>query len=118
VGRAHAVEETQGNQGLCPPEWHVPAENDWNTLFSFYIQQRVLLPALSCIPVIQALMPFSPADVSLIPGMNCRALPPFSGHHLLMAIQAWAHGMNDVDHSVSLYPSSRSNAFSVRCIKD
>ena len=29
-----------------------------------------------------------------------------------------ANGMNDPDPSVSAYPSLRSNAFSVRCIKD
>ncbi|MDP1621422.1 MAG: FISUMP domain-containing protein, partial [Bacteroidales bacterium] len=27
---------TPGAQGLCPPGWHVPTENDWNTLFNFY----------------------------------------------------------------------------------
>jgi uncharacterized protein (TIGR02145 family) len=32
--------------------------------------------------------------------------------------KAWAHGMNSYDPSVSFYPSSRSNAFSVRCVKD
>jgi len=32
--------------------------------------------------------------------------------------KAWAHGMNSYNPSVSFYPSSRTNAFSVRCIKD
>ncbi|MDP1620835.1 MAG: FISUMP domain-containing protein, partial [Bacteroidales bacterium] len=27
---------TPGSQGLCPPGWHVPTENEWNTLFNFY----------------------------------------------------------------------------------
>jgi uncharacterized protein (TIGR02145 family) len=34
------------------------------------------------------------------------------------SFKAWAHGMNDYDPSVSFYPSLRSNAFSVRCIRD
>jgi uncharacterized protein (TIGR02145 family) len=32
--------------------------------------------------------------------------------------EAWAHGMNRYDPSVSYYSSSRVNAFSVRCLKD
>jgi len=32
--------------------------------------------------------------------------------------KAWAHGINDYNPSVSLYPSLRVNAFSVRCLKD
>ncbi|MCX6250662.1 MAG: hypothetical protein NTX61_07915 [Bacteroidetes bacterium] len=32
--------------------------------------------------------------------------------------KAWSHGMNGTDPSVSLYPAFRSNAFSVRCLKD
>ena len=33
-------------------------------------------------------------------------------------LKAWAHGMNEIDPSVSYYPSLRTNAFSVRCLKD
>jgi uncharacterized protein (TIGR02145 family) len=32
--------------------------------------------------------------------------------------KSWAYGMNDQDPSVSIYPASRVNAFSVRCLKD
>jgi uncharacterized protein (TIGR02145 family) len=32
--------------------------------------------------------------------------------------KAWAHGMNEYDPSVSYYPSAKSNAFPVRCLKD
>jgi hypothetical protein len=34
------------------------------------------------------------------------------------ASKAWAHALNEYDPSVSLYPSSKTNAFSVRCIRD
>jgi hypothetical protein len=30
-------DETPANQGFCPPGWHIPTENDWNTLFANYI---------------------------------------------------------------------------------
>jgi len=32
--------------------------------------------------------------------------------------KAWAHGMNEVDPSVSSYPALKTNAFSVRCLHD
>ncbi len=32
--------------------------------------------------------------------------------------KTWAYGMNDVDPSVSAYPASSANAFSVRCVRD
>ena len=34
------------------------------------------------------------------------------------AVKAISHGMNVYDFSVSLYPSSRANAFPVRCLRD
>ena len=33
-------------------------------------------------------------------------------------VKAWAHGMNYYNPSVSLYPGYRSNAFSMRCLRD
>jgi hypothetical protein len=30
-------DETTADQGFCPPGWHIPTENDWNTLFAVYI---------------------------------------------------------------------------------
>jgi len=29
-------DDTQAAQGLCPPGWHVPMENEWQELFTFY----------------------------------------------------------------------------------
>ena len=28
--------DVEGIQGLCPPAWHIPTENEWTTLFNFY----------------------------------------------------------------------------------
>ncbi len=30
-------DNTEASQGYCPPGWHIPTENEWNTLFNFYI---------------------------------------------------------------------------------
>jgi uncharacterized protein (TIGR02145 family) len=109
---------TPGQQGLCPPGWHVPTEVDWNTLFANWTNN-----AFSAAPL----------KYSGYSGFNALL---FGARHLTVQwdyqnfavfywssdfhgpYRAWAHGMNDLDASVSLYPSLRSNAFSVRCLKD
>lgn len=34
---AMGYSNTEGAQGICPAGWHIPTENDWKTLNSFYI---------------------------------------------------------------------------------
>jgi uncharacterized protein (TIGR02145 family) len=107
-----------GIQGLCPPAWHLPAENEWATLFNFYISNGLA---------------GSPLKSTGYSGFNALltgdgflnrtyAYANFAGFFWSSAsrgaYKAWAHGMNSINPSVSFYPSSRSNAFSVRCIKD
>jgi len=111
-------DDTPAEQGFCPPGWHVPTENDWLILFLNYTSSS---------------MAASPLKYSGYSGFN--ALLSGSGHLNKNwdypgfatfywsstshgPIKAWAHGMNDPDPSVSSYPSLRTNAFSVRCIKD
>jgi len=105
-------------QGFCPPGWHVPTENEWNTLFNFYISNGFA---------------GSPLKYSGYSGFNAFLSGTrfdninwnFSNFAVIFwsstsygATKAWAHGMNSFNPSVSYYPSSRSNAFSVRCIMD
>jgi len=109
---------TPSAQGLCPPAWHVPTENEWNALFSFYISNGFA---------------GSPLKYTGYSGFNAQfdgvRFKNVSWNFLNFATilwsstprgsdKAWAHGMNDPNPSVSFYPSNRSNAFSVRCIKD
>ncbi len=111
-------EESEDIQGICPPEWHIPAENDWNTLFSVYINHGFAASPLlySGYSGFNALLSGARFINS---GWNFQGFATFFWSSTPYGqTKAWAHGMNDFDPSVSLYPSSRSNAFSVRCVKD
>jgi uncharacterized protein (TIGR02145 family) len=106
------------DQGLCPPGWHVPSEPEWNQLFDNYIDNGFAA---------------SPLKYTGFSGFNAllygvRHLsekwdyPGFATFYWSSTMsgteKSWAHGMNDPDPSVSIYPAFRSNAFSVRCLKD
>jgi len=128
-GEVMRYRTTEGVQGLCPPGWHLPTESDWNTLFNNYISNGFAA---------------NPLKYSGYSGFNARLNGirfqnlvwryPASDGTLNSTIfwsgtlhgpdKAWAHGINDVasdkDYtpSVSFYPALKSNAFSVRCIRD
>jgi len=106
------------NQGLCPPGWHVPTENDWNILFVNWTNNGFA---------------GSPLKYSGYSGYNALLAGTrlfniswsydgfatfFWSSTAYTSTKAWAHVMNDYDPSVALYPASRANAFSVRCLKD
>jgi uncharacterized protein (TIGR02145 family) len=107
-----------GSQGLCPPEWHLPTENEWNTLFSFYTSNGFAGSPLK----VSGYSGFN----ALLDGVrfknvnwNFNNFATFFWSSGSQGInKAWAHGMNEQNPSVSFYPSSRSNAFPARCIKD
>jgi uncharacterized protein (TIGR02145 family) len=111
-------DNTVGIQGLCPPAWHVPSENEWTTLFNFYTSSGFA---------------GSPLKSGGFSGFNALLMGVhfdnvnwnFSNFATFLwsstshgPTKAWAHAMNSFNPSVSYYPSNRSNAFSVRCIKD
>ncbi|MCX6245259.1 MAG: hypothetical protein NTU98_11210 [Bacteroidetes bacterium] len=111
-------EETEGTQGFCPPAWHVPTENDWNILFSVYINN-----GFAGFPLLYS--GYSGFNALLSGARHINSGWNFQGFATFFwsstphgPYKAWAHGMNDIDPSVSYYPSSRANAFSVRCVKD
>jgi uncharacterized protein (TIGR02145 family) len=105
-------------QGLCPPGWHIPAENEWNTLFSFYISNGFAGSPLKS----TGYSGFNAyLDGARFKNVNWNFLnfaTFFWSSTSHGPYKAWVHGMNDYNPSVSFYPSSRSNAFQVRCIKD
>jgi trimeric autotransporter adhesin len=113
-------------QGMCPPEWHIPTQAEWTDL-------------------INSVTSTTPGD-GLGGSYLKDPVPTFGFHTLLdglfyqnntwtfisgnfMATMFWtsttdgpfrsiARGMNTYTYSVSFYPSLKSNAFSVRCVKD
>jgi uncharacterized protein (TIGR02145 family) len=111
-------DETPADQGFCPPGWHIPTENDWNTLFATYINNGFAGSPLKY-------SGYSGFNALLSGARHINRGWDFQGFATFFWSstarndnKAWAHGMNDVDPSVSAYPSSRVNAFSVRCLKN
>jgi uncharacterized protein (TIGR02145 family) len=105
-------------QGFCPPGWHVPVENDWATLFNFYTSNGFAGAPLKY-------SGFSGFNAFLSGTRFINVNWNFFNFAVMIwsstthgPDKAWAHGMNTYNPSVSYYPSSRTNAFSIRCIKD
>jgi uncharacterized protein (TIGR02145 family) len=111
-------DDTPGSQGLCPPGWHVPAEAEWNILFSNWTTNAFAGAPLKYTG-------FS-GFTALLQGARHENIrwdfPGFATFFWSSTshgnLKAWSHGMNEADFGVSLYPSLRSNGFSVRCLKD
>jgi uncharacterized protein (TIGR02145 family) len=106
------------NQGLCPPAWHVPSETDWNTLFANYTNNGFAGSPLKY-------SGYSGFNALLSGAYHMNKTWDWQGFGTFFwssttqgTLKAWSHGMNDIDPSVSFYPAFRSNAFSVRCLKD
>ena len=107
-----------GAQGLCPPGWHVPTLVEWNILFNNFINNGF------------AGAPLKSTGYS---GFNAlvTGVDVYNKQYIFISFatifwtsdshgpyKAWAHGMNTFNPSVSLYPGGRSDAFSIRCLKD
>ena len=109
---------TQGAQGLCPPGWHVPKETDWNVLFTFYTSSGFAGSPLkeSGFSGFDALLSGIMFENSTWKFDNFATF--FWSSDLHSPTKAWAHSMNFYNPSVSYYPSLRTNAFPVRCMKD
>jgi uncharacterized protein (TIGR02145 family) len=105
-------------KGFCPPEWHVPSEAEWSALFAFYISNGFAGSPLKFTGYsgFNALLSGTRFNNFQWDFSNFAVMFWSSSPH--GQFKAWAHGMNDTDPSVSLYPALRSNGFSVRCIKD
>ena len=115
-------ETSPGTQGLCPPGWHVPSATEWNTLLAFYNgpgqaggPMKDLLLANGFDSYQQGFL-YNNNSWAFTTGQDAGAMywtSTASG-----ANRAVARGLNDFNPSVSMYPSLRGNAFSVRCLKD
>lgn len=111
-------DDTQAGQGFCPPGWYVPTENEWQTLFNFYNGNGFAGRPLQDFG-------FSGFNALRSGVFFLNSSMSFNGFATLFwsstswgQFKALSHGMNKYNYSVSLYPSSKTNAFPVRCLRD
>ena len=109
---------TPGLRGLCPPGWHVPDETEWNTLFNFYQGN-----ARAGYPLQDPHINGFKAQQSGVYYLNTiwsfmDFAEMFWSSTMADQTRAYAHGMNTIDQSVSVYAGVKANGFSVRCLKD
>jgi len=119
---------TTGNQGVCPPEWHVPTEAELQLLVN-NISVAVISPADALAGSFMKDPLLNPGFFALLKGLyyinNTWSFTTGS----LTATMYWsstvngteralARGLNIFNPSMSRYDGSRMNAFSVRCVKD
>ena len=110
--------DTPEDQGMCPPGWHIPSENEWNTLFAQYYNNAFAGDSLKVGGVSQF-------EAGLNGVRFNNTVWEFHDWAVMFwsssphgPDKAWAHGMNSYNHSVSYYPSYRHHAFPVRCVRD
>jgi uncharacterized protein (TIGR02145 family) len=111
-------DNASGAQGFCPPGWHVPTESQWGILFNYYTSNGFAGSPLK-FPGFSGFNAY--LDGASFKNVNWNFLnfaTFFWSSNARGNMKAWAHAMNEYNPSVSYYPSSRTNAFSVRCLKD
>ncbi len=105
-------------QGLCPPAWHVPTSAEWQNLIDATqgngvaggLFQNGTFNALTMgIYYINNLWAFTNQD-------NLNATMYWTS--TLSGNKPVARGINIINPSVSMYESSKANAFPVRCVRD
>ncbi len=115
-------DNTESAQGICPPGWHIPAAADWVELLSFYNGPGQAAGPLRDIFLANGFHSFQDGFLyqnntwTFITGMYAGSMywtSTGSGTD-----RAVARGINEYNYSISLYHSSRANAFTVRCVKD
>ncbi|MDD4554028.1 MAG: FISUMP domain-containing protein [Bacteroidales bacterium] len=111
-------DDVPAGQGICPPGWHIPTENDWTVLCNYYNGfgfagkplQDTFISGFRALTggVFYLNSSWSFEDFAVL----------FWTSSSWGSYKALSHGMNTINFSVSLYPSSRSNAFPIRCLHD
>ena len=112
-------DNTSGAQGFCPPGWHIPTENQWGILFNYYISNGFAGSPLKYTG-------YSGYNAFLTGARFGNINWNFNNFAILYLVinRPWEFQSlgtwfeYEENPSVSYYPSSRTNAFSVRCIKD
>ncbi|MEI6681219.1 MAG: FISUMP domain-containing protein [Bacteroidota bacterium] len=113
---------TETSQGLCPPGWHIPSADEWDALLSSNNGAGRAGWPLKDLLLVNGFYSYQPGFLYLnhtwtfTMGLYAGSMywtSTASGQE-----RAIARGLNEFNPSVSMYVSSRGNAFSVRCLKD
>jgi uncharacterized protein (TIGR02145 family) len=111
-----------GDQGLCPPGWHIPSAAEWNILLSFYSGAGQAGGYLKDSLLVNGFHSYQQGFLYLNNTWAFTSgLDEGSMYWTSTAAgtdRAVVRGLNIFNPSVSMYPSSRQNAFGVRCCKD
>jgi uncharacterized protein (TIGR02145 family) len=119
---------TSTNQGMCPPEWHIPSEAEWQLLIN-NISVGVTPPSDAIAGGFLKDLLLNPGFFASLDGIYYSNSTWNYNSGALTATMYWtstsnasgkalARGLNNYNPSVSRYWSARGNAFPVRCIKD
>jgi len=116
-------------QGVCPPGWHIPTQQEWQSLIDGVAgmsgqgdgiaggflkdpyQANGFHAELDGLYYLNDTWAFTSDNPLLNATMFWTATPDGPD-------KAIARGMNNYNYSVSFYRSSKANAFPVRCVKD
>jgi uncharacterized protein (TIGR02145 family) len=111
-------------QGLCPPEWHVPTQTEWQLLIDGQTNAGNGIAGGD----LKDPLPAFGFKALLLGIYYQNTLWDFTSGNLTATMfwtstnsgttRAVARGLNIFEPSVSRYVSGRSNAFPVRCVKD
>jgi len=111
-------------QGVCPPGWHIPSASDFqelidanqgNGLAGSFLTDLYLIPGgfealLQGLAYLNTAWAFTSSDLPA--GTMFWTSTPGSNNRII------TRGVNSRNQSVSLYESSKANAFAVRCVRD
>jgi uncharacterized protein (TIGR02145 family) len=113
-----SYQDTPEGQGMCPPGWHLPSEDEWNMLFALYYNNAFAGDSLKEGGVSQFEAGLHGVRFNNVVWEFHDWAVMFWSSSPHGPSKAWAHGMNSYNHSVSYYPSYRHHAFPVRCVKN
>lgn len=128
-GEAMQYVTTEGAQGICPANWHIPTDNDWYTLEN-YLKDA----GQTCDATRNGGWDCLTAGVKLRPGGVSGFEGNFAGFYGGGSIardthtyfwssterggQAWSRYLNSTQDGVSRFPAQQNTPISVRCIKN
>lgn len=106
------------SQGLCPSGWRIPNETELNQLFQLFNGNAFAGDSLKAGSTSGFNALYSGGNYLNNKWDFLDSATFFWSSSQLGPYKALVRSLNFINHSVSYYPSSRANAFSVRCIQD